>query len=116
MKDKWLLCASRFIKCAVKPYDFNKHSFAYSDGTTVANGSRVNHPAGVIHYFFCALKTAWTPSLLPSCHDSNSASRAMLATFCAKPASCSLFRSKMYLRHTKKYNYSYNKQFFFLFK
>lgn len=51
-------------------------------------------------YFFCAMKTAWTPSLLPSCHGSNSASWAMLTTFFAKPASCSLLRSKMYLRHT----------------
>lgn len=47
------------------------------------------------------MKTAWTSSLFPSCHGSNSASRAMLTTFSAKPASCSLFTSKIYLQYTQ---------------
>lgn len=51
------------------------------------------------HFYFCATKTAWTSTLLPSCHGSNPAARAMPSTFSAKSASCSLFRSNMYLTH-----------------
>lgn len=71
-------------------------TFADSESTV-----RTTHLRWTTFYFFFAIKTAWTPSLLPSCHGSNSASRAMLTTFSAKPASCSLLRSKMYLGHTK---------------
>lgn len=52
-------------------------------------------------YFLCGMKTAWTSSLFPSRHGSNSACRAVLTTFSAKPAACSFVRSKMYLFHNE---------------
>lgn len=89
-----LYCETHHLDC---------QSAASCECKDVDSGSRVSSC-----YFFCGLKTLWAPSLFPSCHGSNPASAAMLATFFAKPASCSLFRSKMYLGCTVTHIYNLN--------